>query len=377
MQDYTKNQNQYDMMRAMMARNQQPTQGANAITALGKILSAYFLNKGMSEAEHGMSEAKQGEEDTRNKDLANILGAYRSDQPYVMGEGELMEGEQPISGLSMEGTGQDREAMIQAMMGAKTPSIQDLGMKHMLAQKTQTPPNMMGKYNPGDYTMDTWSEFVKGGMQNPSKLNRYEPAWIGKIGGVPAAANKADPTQPVVPLSTQQAELGWEKALVTAKADAAARVKEKVTQKVQGAKLDAVNRIYDKLSESDLSLIYGKGEKWYPEFFRSQKGIDLIADRDQLIAMLAMGARGELKGQGTITDNETLMLEKAVTTLQNPNISPEKAKEALDSAKAVLFRSAGKEVKKDTRLKAGTVEDGYKFKGGDPSKSENWEKVGG
>lgn len=117
---------------------------------------------------------------------------------------------------------------------------------------------------------------------------------------------------------------------------------DKQTRATQERKLPQVATIYNKLKDADLSKIYGKGESVYPELLRSQEGIDLIADRDKIVSMLQLGSRGELKGQGNITDGETEMLSRAATILGNPNISPERAKEALDEAVGVLYRSAGR-----------------------------------
>lgn len=132
-----------------------------------------------------------------------------------------------------------------------------------------------------------------------------------------------------------------EAAITEARTKAKLEAEKAISQSGQLGRVEDAIAIYNRLSSADLDLIYGKGEAWYPELFRSQKGIDLMADKEQLVNMLKLGAAGELKGQGSITEPERKMLADAVTVLGNPNISPQKAREALDSAMKIIARNAG------------------------------------
>ncbi len=139
----------------------------------------------------------------------------------------------------------------------------------------------------------------------------------------------------------RQEELTLEQQLEQARAYAKAEAEKQITQEGQMGTLNDALSVYNRLKSSDLGLIYGKGEKWVPEFMRSQRGIDLMADRDQLLGMLSLAGRGQLKGQGEITENEQKTLTEAQTVLGNPNISPEAAKRALHDAMNILRRMAG------------------------------------
>jgi hypothetical protein len=156
-------------------------------------------------------------------------------------------------------------------------------------------------------------------------------------------------TQAAVTTAELNARLSTEpqlrSAIESAEQDARAGVEKKIAQAGQLGKLADAENVYNRLQDSDLQIIYGRGEQWYPDFLRSQRGIDLIADRDQLLGMLQLGARGELKGQGPITEGEQKILSNAVTALGNKNISPEKAKTSLDEAMVILRRNAGKGIK--------------------------------
>lgn len=142
----------------------------------------------------------------------------------------------------------------------------------------------------------------------------------------------------------QEEDLDFETRLAGARKQATIEAEKIVGQQGQLNKLEDFDKAYSQLKSADLDVIYGKGEAWVPEYLRSQKGIDLIARRNQVVGMLKLGARGELKGQGPITEGEQAILGQAITVLENPNISPDLASQALDEARAVLYRSAGAEV---------------------------------
>jgi len=138
-------------------------------------------------------------------------------------------------------------------------------------------------------------------------------------------------TRPLIEAATTKAKLETEN-----------KVGKEQTQNTASSKLEDATLLYNDLANADLNKVYGKGESLYPDWARSQEGINMIAKRNQLVAMLKLGASGELKGQGTITDPERQMIGEAATLLTNPDISPQLAKDALDRAMVVLRRNAGK-----------------------------------
>lgn len=132
-----------------------------------------------------------------------------------------------------------------------------------------------------------------------------------------------------------------------------AEVARELSQRSQENRIEDAEAIYSRLSGADLSMIYGRGESLYPDLLRSQEGIDLMADRDQLVAMLQLGARGELKGQGPITEGEQAILSRAMTVLENPDVSPERAKQALDDAIQTLRVGVGQKTQTDAPYQEG------------------------
>jgi len=80
-----------------------------------------------------------------------------------------------------------------------------------------------------------------------------------------------------------------------------------------------------------------------------------MAERDQLVSMLQLGARGELKGQGPITESEQAILSKAITVLSEQDISPKLAAKYIDQAMKILGRNAG--VQSSNKPKANDIDD--------------------
>lgn len=147
-----------------------------------------------------------------------------------------------------------------------------------------------------------------------------------------------------------------QREITLAREKATKEVEKIVSQQGQKNKLADADDIYKDLSTANLDKIYGRGESVY-KFLTAGQGydqdsIDMMAQRDQLLGMLKLGARGELKGQGPITEGEQSILGDAVTTLGNPDISPDMARRALDSAMEILYRNSGKEFEGSQATKA-------------------------
>ena len=207
-EDYTQAKRRQDLLRSMFQQNLQPQRRPGLASTLGRALAAYMMSKDMGKADSQMSQAAQGQQDSRKMDMANVLSAYRQDTPYQMDSSELFPGESPIAGLKDMGTGQDRNAMVQAMMATNDPNIQNRGMDAMINMETQGPMSPgLGKYNPGDFTPETWAQFASGGYANPAILKRYESPWVGKVGGGVGIIDKSGGGSPqVTPVTTATEE---------------------------------------------------------------------------------------------------------------------------------------------------------------------------
>lgn len=200
----------------------------------------------------------------------------------------------------------------------------------------------IGTYNPRDYTVESFAKFTKSGK--PEDLERYTEKTI-MVGDVPHMLNpstkKYEPLKTASEIGKDKAEI--ESAVTEAREIAKSEAAKIVSQQGQFNKLEQADSVYNTLKGADLSKIYGFAESMYPDFLRSPEGAGLVAQRDQLVGMLTLAARGELKGQGPITESEQGMLAKAATILSNENIPADLAKSELDSAMKILYQSAGQE----------------------------------
>lgn len=156
----------------------------------------------------------------------------------------------------------------------------------------------------------------------------------------------------------------------TAGLEAKDRFETEKRQRAAQQGLKYADRTYQNLKGMDLDKIYGKNEGALFDWLRSQEGVDAKAQIDQLMAMLVSAGKGELKGQGSVSDADQRVIERAKALLGNYSISPELAEQALDEAMEAIYNSAGKKWqsgKKDTEEKYYNV-DGvlYRVIGGTP-----------
>lgn len=103
--------------------------------------------------------------------------------------------------------------------------------------------------------------------------------------------------------------------------------KARGSQLSRQAEIDNIQSAADSLqslvTHPGFQNIYGSLQGTLPSI--RQSSVDAEAIRTNVIEILALAARGQLKGQGQITDGETKMLRDAQSTLSNPRIGDEAA----------------------------------------------------
>ena len=110
----------------------------------------------------------------------------------------------------------------------------------------------------------------------------------------------------------------------------------------QDSVFEAIDEIKVVRNSDALEDILGEVDSTMVEsmpIFKSQEAKDLNARLNKVIAKAKMAQRGELKGQGTISDFEARMLGESITALSDRNVSPELAKEELDKLMVRLERT--------------------------------------
>jgi hypothetical protein len=210
----------------------------------------------------------------------------------------------------------------QAQADAMAMMVPFLTPEQQLAMSSKPSAGKMGTYNPSDYTVDSWATFAQ--SQNPADLERF----VSPQAAATVESNK---------LKKQENQLKVNKQRLDQKTTAKNKT-EKQKAAVSEANF-AIGNIDALLNEKvDLDLIYGSQEWAQPDALRSQQGVNMQARRDQIGSSLQLAAAGKLKGQGTITDSERLMLAEAATLLKNENISPEMAKLELERIRPTFER---------------------------------------
>lgn len=190
--------------------------------------------------------------------------------------------------------------------------------------------------------------------ENPDLARRVEDIKAGQSGATAGASEtaKLDVQGEKLP----KIDADRERARLKVQAE----VEKQIAQQGQLGRFQDAQALYTDLMPggkedlSRLNRIYGRGESLYPKIARSQEGINSLAQRDQLVSMLQLGARGELKGQGPITESEQGILSKAITILAEPDISPKLASQYINQAMDILGRNAGKA---PTTPKANDIDD--------------------
>jgi len=155
-------------MQEMMG--QSPRRGGSPMGAIAAAIKGHSLSKGMTREQNKMEMAEQAERDRQSTNLSQMMGAYRGDTPYNQTPAETFPGEQPIPGLRNEGTGQNRNALLQAM--ASNPDTAAAGLKGLIELPKGTGTGPIGKAQPGDFTAESLQKFNQSGNYND--LDRVE-----------------------------------------------------------------------------------------------------------------------------------------------------------------------------------------------------------
>ena len=214
-------------------------------------------------------------------------------------------------------------------------------------------PNMIGKYNPGDYTPESWGEFVDRGHTDPGQLQRYN---------APKSAIKVDRGDviefyhPVTNELLKSISKNLPKQETPEHKGDVVRAQEEAKQEVsrndpQTQKAEGIRQTDAKSVVADidsllaprrdgkgkvLSYAYGKENVLAPDMVKPQEWIDNEAVRDRIIANLQLENVQKLKGTGPITENEQKILKQAASALANPMISPGLAEKELRRVQAMI-----------------------------------------
>jgi hypothetical protein len=192
--------------------------------------------------------------------------------------------------------------------------------------------NMYGKYNPGDYTPESWAEFRQTGDERVLKrfaANRI----VSTAGGGTMAVNPMDPTNPLTVVSDEAgtraaADKAGAEAQAKAIADAQGKALGAYMAKASSAQgvleiLDMAEPIIDVATGSATGAIRDKVASWFGVSTDGAQGVAQLAPL-QAALMMAMP-----RMEGPQSDKDVQLYRDAAGQIGDPNIPAETKKAAL------------------------------------------------
>ncbi len=240
----------------------------------------------------------------------------------------------------------------------------------------------VGDYQPGDYTPASWSKFVAGGMKDPSTLERYVaprqetskpfqnitrtyPDGSTQQGNFDTRTGEFIPAGPVIPAGI--------KPRVEAAGTAAGKIEGERSVKSPRA-YDAFQTgmagLENAMSQTQTGPILGR----VPALTASQQ----IAEGAEATMAPVLKQLFRDAGEGVFTDKDQELLMKMVPTRKD---HPEARKAKIAMIDSIVRAKLGigdlgqSSAQPQSGPKPGTVEGGYRFKGGNPADQNNWEPV--
>lgn len=204
----------------------------------------------------------------------------------------------------------------------------------------------IGTYNPRDYTVGSFAEFVRGGSRDPSVLERYTEKTID-VGGVPhrlnAQTGSYEPLSTTTDVAASEAEIAGAKteATTTAKQEVEATSPEAQEQRrLKEQERDRAVDLVDNLLESkNLSAISGFGTR-IPVVgdVSAMTAQNELNDLRSLMNLMTMGNLGRMTG--VLSESDIRLISQAASGLEvgerGTPVSEDRLREILSQIKGRL-----------------------------------------
>lgn len=354
---------------------------------------------GMQQGQNALAMGKMLQDQRRQEQMRNILSqAYRPSQAAIpaMGEAPALGPVRPGETLP-DYPAQAGRAATPAQFDVSQARAGLLG-KGFIPEAVQLTKlageggPRIGTYNPRDYTPESWTQFTQ--TKDPSVLNRYETSILERLAARPDTAARVAETQ---------AQISGEKARAAeeAKTGVQLAMKPKIQRAVKQAEIEAkakgetfTDLVKAKASLPGLKEVVGKlGDlSGMATYTTSGKIFDIAAKELGFGATEGSTARAKMQ---SLVDNQVLPLlrqtfgaaftkeegDRLRATMLDIDAAPDQKQATLDAFIEQKVRDIeAKEIELKQydqptgAPKAGSIQGGYVFIGGDPADSKNWRK---
>lgn len=190
------------------------------------------------------------------------------------------------------------------------------------------------------------------GRINEIELGRLESNWVSpadqslidyrnaQVAGMNSGPSQHELTMRELELQEQQLKTEGQRQINHGReVEAINAANEATSQGLSGAfEADsALANISTLLDDDAYKRIYGFADDFIPTVW--PEAVTLEAKRDQVVSLLGLESRQKLKGQGTITDNESQQLAASATILGTAGISEGAAKSELNRVRDIFERA--------------------------------------
>lgn len=400
-QDYTRSANNLKLLQSMLQRPDKRHRNS-PFSAFGDIAKTYMLTKSMNRAYEGMDTAKQDELEMNQGDMSNALAAYQG-QPTRFQAETFDSSDRLPEGLMNEGTGRkgDVMAMAQTLMQSQNPEYAQLGLKMLGDRATKkSKPASVQEY---EY-LNNLSEEEQKRFMNVKRAPGAKVLDLGdkyrvidgnsNVIGEFLKGQKEEDTldyikdKTITEESSKQATKGqyerWNTQMDEGlkAADGIPILKRSLTLLKGGVKTGGWDAVKLKASnffgvtgedEAELSANLGRAvlsqlRSIFGAAFTEREGARL----EFIEANFGKSTAGNIRLLEQLEKMAKREAERGIQAAENAGdkIRAKQIRESMDFSLEPEPETPG-------TIPAGTIEDGYRFKGGDPSKQESWEKVGG